>query len=363
MDFIVKDRNVRPIAVVDLYTSAIWTERYSDVGDFELYLPLNSNYLEYLAIDNYVTLRDSDRAMIIESMQVESKLDSGEKIALYKGSSLESVLKRRIVWNQVTLQGYADVVIRTLLNQNAISPSDSKRAIPNLIYGGPIDNYTRRYVETIGTVECQFMGEVLFDAVKSICEKINLGFKIVFNDAGQMVFYLYYGLDRTINQTTRDAIVFSPEYDTLISSRYLQNFASYRNVALIEGEERENLPRKRESVYISAAEPTGLDRRELYVDAGDLRSEDNGQEISDSDYRKLLQYKGILSLQENSVASVFDGEVETNIGPQYGQDYFLGDFVSTENEFGLGTVAQITEYIRSYDAGGYSAYPSFVMIN
>lgn len=363
MDLIIKDRDIRPIAVVDLYTSAIWTERYADVGDFELYLPLNSEYLSYLAIDNYVTIRDSDRAMIIESMQVESRLDSGERIALYKGSSLESILKRRIIWNQTTLQGNINTVIQTLLNQNAISPSNSAREIPNLIYRGAIDRDTMNYIGSIGTIECQFMGETLFDAIKAICDKANLGFKIVFGNHGTLFFYLYYGTDRTVGQAVRDAIVFSPEYDTLISSRYLQNYTQYRNVALVEGEELENQPRKRESVYISSAEPSGLDRRELYVDAGDVRSEDDGQQISDSDYRKLLQYKGVLSLQENSVASVFDGEVETNIGPQYNRDYFLGDFVSTKNEFGLGTVAQITEYIRSYDAGGYSAYPSFVMIN
>lgn len=369
MDFIVKDRNVRPVAVVDLYSSAIWAERYSDAGEFELYLPLDSNYLDFLAVGNYLTIKDSDRAMIIESMQLESKLDSGEKVVLFKGGSLESILKRRIIWTQTSLTGNIVSVVESILNTNVISPGTggvgrvSPRAIPNFIFGGAVDSDTTAYLQSVGTIECQFNGETVFDAIKSICDQVNLGFKIVFNDAGKFVFYLYYGTNRTLSQAVRDAIVFSPEYDTLISSRYLQDFTPYRNVALVEGEEKENEPRKREIVYAGSTEPSGLDRRELYVSASDIHSEEDGQTLSDSEYRNLLRYKGYLELQENKVTTAFDGEVETSIGPQFNRDYFLGDFVSTMNEFGLGSVAQITEYIRSYDAKGYSAYPSFVMIN
>ena len=189
MDFIVKNQNVRPIAVVDLYSSAIWAERYSDVGEFELYMPLNSNYLDFLAVGNYLTIKDSDRAMIIESMQLESKLNSGEKIVLFKGRSLESILKRRIIWTQTSLTGNIVSVVQSILNTNVIHPTVSvnervsPRTIPNFIFGGAADSDTTAYLQSVGTIECQFNGETVFDAIKSICEQVNLGFKIIFNDA------------------------------------------------------------------------------------------------------------------------------------------------------------------------------------
>ena len=369
MDFIVKDLNVRPVAVIDLYTSAIWAERYCDTGDFELYMPLNSIYLEYLAIGNYLTLKDADnpeseKAMIIESMQLESRLDTGEKIVLYKGSSLESILKRRVIPTETTLSGTIDVVVHTLLDQNVIFPNNpnSKRKISKFVWGGCLDATTTDYIRSLGEIECQFTGDVLFDAVKSICEKVNLGFKVIFNDVGEFVFYLYYGVDRTINQAERDAVVFSPEYDTLISSRYLNDFSSYRNLAYVTGEENEG-SRTQTTAYFEEEEPSGLNRRELYVDANDIRSEYDGEQLTHNEYVNLLKYRGYSELQENYTTTAFDGEIETSIGPKYGKGYFLGDFVSAVNEYGLGSVAQIVEYIRSYDVNGYSAYPSFVMIN
>lgn len=357
MDFIVKDKNVVPIAVVDLYSEAIWTERYCDVGDFELHLPLNNDYLDSLAIGNYLTLQDSDRAMIIESMEIESDIDTGEKTVLYKGETLETILKRRIVWGIEHYTDSIESIIEQLLRKHAIAPSDVKRKIDNLVWVGVADSITRNYLATLETVDCQFEGDNLFDAVKELCEQFNLGFKIIFSDDGKFEFRLYYGTDRSCEQHDRDPIVFSTEYDTLINSRYVHNMSEFRNVALVEGEERNNVP-VYATAYLETEEPTGLDRREMYVSASDLRSEDFG-----ANYSKALQYRGQAELQEKYTVAVFDGEVETSIGPQLNHEYFLGDFISAINEYGLGSVGQITEYIRSYDEKGYSAYPTIVMLN
>lgn len=355
MDLKVYDVNKNFIAIVDLYASVIWAERYNDAGDFELYIPLDSKYLDQLAIGNYLRLQDSDRAMIIDSIQVESEIDTGKRQAVFKGQTLESILKRRIIWGEFYMNSKVESVIERLLIENAIKPTQNlNRHIPNMIYGGAADSNTKTYLATLPDVECQFTGENLFDAVKSLCDQFNLGFKITFDSSDNFVFQLYYGVSRPV--------VFSAEYDTLINSRYLKDMSIYKNAALVLGEEKDG---RREAVtaYLEGQEPGGLDRRELYVDCGSVRQEDDNVSLSNSEYRKVLRYKGLIELRNNYVTTAFDGEVETNIGPQYGKDYFLGDFVSAINEFGLGSVAQITEYIRSHDASGYSAYPTFVMMN
>lgn len=367
MDFIAKDKDFRPIAVIDLYSSAIWTERYSELGDFQLDVPLSAAYLDALADGNYLTLKDTDTVMIVESMNIESDISTGKKTATYKGRELASILTRRIVWSQKIITGNIEQVIRTLLNENAISPpqGQSARTIPNFTFPAISDEALRTYLRSIN-IEVQFVGDTLYDAIKSICDRFGLGFKIVFNNASPAVmnFVLYRGVDRSAEQTERDAIIFSPEYDTLINSRYLSDTTEYKNTAMILGEEEEGQPRSKTSVWTWETEPTGLDRRELFVDANDLRSQqDDGTVMEPSEYVASLQHRGFEKLDEKSISTVFDGQVETSIGPQYGVDYFLGDRVSTINEFGIGAVAQITEYIRGYDEGGYKEYPTFVMDN
>lgn len=357
MDIIVKDTNVLPIAVVDLYSSFLWSERYIGTGDFILKVPLDSNYLDYLAIGNYLTLADSDRAMIIQQMEISSAIDTGKRTVVYKGETLEVILKRRIVWGIEKYQGRVESVIRTLLNKNAINPANTARKIPNLVYIGPADSVTTAYLASLDPIAGQFEGENLFDAIKSLCEQANLGFKITFNNAGKFEFRLYYGTDRSIQQTARDPIVFSPEYDTLVNSRYVHSVTDYKNVALVAGESQNDTVIYG-SAHLEDSEPTGLSRREMYVSASDMKSEDFGAQ-----YTTALQYRGLLELQDNSTTGVFDGEVDTVLGPKFGSDYYLGDFVYTVNEYGLGSVAQVTEYIRSHDENGYSAYPTFVMLN
>lgn len=379
MELYVKNTSFETIAVIDLYSSAIWTERYTETGDFQLILPFNKDYLSILAMDNYLTLQGTDRAMIVESMNLESDISTGERNLTYKGRSLESILERRIVWRQKELDGSVETVIRTLLNENIISPPSGQehRRIPNFIFPTITDPDVKSVIDHL-ELKVQFTGDTVLTAVKTVCDRFNLGFKITLNASNQFVFSLYYGKDRTVNQTDTDAIIFSPEYDTLINSRYESDYAKYRNIALVLGEDQGN-SRRRAIIYDGknantdfdaedGAAPSGLSRRELYVDARDLQSErseeDGGGTMSDEEYLASLESRGYTKLDEAKMTAVFDGEVEHSVGPQYGTNYFLGDYVTIQNEFGMSTEAQITEYIRSYDGDkGYSAYPTFVMKN
>ena len=51
MDLMVLNTNLDAIAVVDTYESFIWTDRYYEYGDFELYAPMRTEVLEYFKQD------------------------------------------------------------------------------------------------------------------------------------------------------------------------------------------------------------------------------------------------------------------------------------------------------------------------
>ena len=50
----------------------------------------------------------------------------------------------------------------------------------------------------------------------------------------------------------------------------------------------------------------------------------------------------------------FTAEIIPDLTYRYKEDYFLGDLVTVENEFGISTVARVSEVLESWDATGYS---------
>ena len=126
MDVTVLNTNLDAISIVDVYESFIWTDRYYEYGDFELFTSMTDTILSYIRQDYYLQSRESEHVMIIEKIRINSDSENGNHITV-TGRSLESILDRRIVWGQKTITGNLQNGIRTLLNENVISPADNKR--------------------------------------------------------------------------------------------------------------------------------------------------------------------------------------------------------------------------------------------
>lgn len=108
----------------------------------------------------------------------------------------------------------------------------------------------------------------------------------------------------------------------------------------------------------------GISRRELYVDARDISSKtqnDDGTSTSIDwvTYKNLLDQRGTEKLFENPVLESFEGEVEGTRVWQYGKDYFLGDTVQVENEFGITGTTIVEEVVYSEDPSGIRIVPTF----
>ena len=143
---------------------------------------------------------------------MKTSLEEGN-VLIITGRDLTSILDRRIVWQQTQCNGDFQNQIKKLLNENVISPTDSARRIPNLIFQASTDPKI-----TSLTVDTQFTGDNIFESIKKLCKHERVGFKITLNSNKQMVFKLYMGVDRTFNQTENTAIEFSPRFDNLFNS-------------------------------------------------------------------------------------------------------------------------------------------------
>ncbi len=355
-DLTLFDNELIPFRIVDIYQSFIWTTRYSAWGDYEIHSPISTRAWNDFAPDNYIGFDESSHFMIIEDRLIQTDIDLGNVI-ISRGRSLESLLERRVIWKQTIIDGDLQTGIEKLLNENAINPIDPDRKIPRLVFEASTDPRI-----TTLSIQAQFTGDVLYDAIKSLCDVFSIGFKIEVNDQGEFVFRLWSGADRSYDQEINPYVIFSPEFDNLLNSNYLESKKLFKNVALIAGE-GEGSERKTQTVGTAV----GLERRELFVDARDISSKatnDQGEsiEIPIEEYDEQLKQRGEDKLAETRIETAFDAQVDAYSGFKYNKDFFLGDVVQIENEYGVSAQARITEVVRSNDRTGRSMVPTFTII-
>jgi len=353
MEFLILDTNFVAVETLDTYESFIWTDRYSSFGDFELYLAPTVDNLRYLREDYYLWIEGTDHSMIIEDIDIRSDVEDGNKL-LVSGRSLESLLTRRIVWDQTALSGNFQNGIKRLIDESIITPNDEDRAIPNFVFELSSDPKVTEL-----TVDIQFTGDNLYEAIKKLCDTHDLGFKVILNDTNQFVFSLYSGVDRSYNQTSTPYIVFSPDFDNLINSNYVSSKRALKTVTLVAGE-GEGSARKKTIAAISSGAGRGLERRELYTDARDISS-NNGETPSVKYFEQLVQ-RGHNKLSESTIVKAFEGKVDAQQKFVYGQDFFMGDIVQISNEYGIESTSRVTELVQSQDVSGYEVFPTFTTI-
>lgn len=342
------------LSCLDSFESLVWNERFNSPGDFELVVDASLDTLNDLQIDNYLEILDSDKTMIIESFGADTDNESGNYIK-FKGRTLESILDRRIVWNQTSFSGNVQNGIKKLIIENVINPSDSTRRIPNFIF----EDSTDSAITSLRIEETQFTGDNLLEVVEAICAVCSIGFKIIRRGI-QFVFKLIAGKDRSTAQTVLPQVVFSPKNDNLYSAKRSVNKQNYKNVVLVAGE-GEGAARKKAS-YGSVS---GLDRRELFVDARDISSNEGMEdEIPASQYTQMLIERGKSKLTDYIIEQETESEVDTTAGAmfEFQRDYFMGDIVEIESVLGERSLSRVVEMTRVCSGSETSTYPIFEQI-
>ena len=104
MDLIVLDESFDPVAVIDEFESSIWTDRYNIHGDFEIYTLVSDVMISALRKNYYLIDDGSEHDMIIEDIRIETDVEEGDKL-IVTGRSLETIIERRIIWEQKVIDG------------------------------------------------------------------------------------------------------------------------------------------------------------------------------------------------------------------------------------------------------------------
>lgn len=347
MDIYVLNQSFERIGVIDDYESIIWTTRYYEPGDFEIKIPAGSKNIELLEKDNYLARFDDEAVMVIERLNIITDIENGNYV-LASGRCLKSILDRRVIWKRQSYSGTPENCIRRILTKNIISPENPERTISNFILG-PANGFT-------GSIEAQYTGTNILDVVIEICKATGLGFKILLENK-QFKFVLYEGADRSFKQDVNLPVIFSPDNDNIINTDYTEEKTYYKNVVLIAGE-GEGAARK----YADMGTATGLQRRELFVDARDITSGEEGETetaLTEAEYTAALIQRGAEKMAEVAITQTFEGSVDTEVLYKLNEDFFLGDIVTAVNEYGIKAAPRITEIIEAESEAGYSVIPTF----
>ena len=449
IDIYVLNTSFQIVGVIDYYESFIWTDRFYSYGDFELYTAFDPYLIELCKQDYYLWIKESEHMMIIEGTEVESDSESGNKLRI-TGRSLESIIDRRIVWQQMTIAANTTLqdAVKRFIDDGFLNPhpysgnysktSDrrtrnatqlaisNKRKLNNLKFIPSEDEY----ILGLKVEKTEYTGDNIYDVIHKMLEeeaRKTVGYKVTLNDQNEFVFQLYTGVDRsyaqeeyvktedmtinpvktyyTLNDKTytvftglyyelidnsyvltsdlvrdkkkvyyiyqnnryvryngafvtcyekrgkRPFVVFSPQFDNVINSNYIDNISTMKNVTLVAGE-GEGASR----ISIVIGETEELPRREFFTDARDMRTEDYGTGVR---YTDALKKRGVDKLTENARVTSYEGKVEATRQFVYGKDFFMGDIIQMANEYGTEGAARVIEWVLSDSVDGLETYPTF----
>lgn len=339
--------------LLDNYESLIWNEVYNDVGDFEVYTCVDDDILKICKPGNMITRADSDKIMIIESVKITTDVESGNHITV-KGRSYESVLDRRIIWDQTTVSGSVHDAIKKLITDAIIDPKNECRKIDNFIF----EDSTEEAVLQYQMDEAQFEGESLLESIKKICDIFHLGFKIYMNEEGQFAFKLYSGTDRSYYQEDLPYVIFSHNFGNLLDSEFITDSYNYKTTMLVMSDvEDDTIKTKRVTIGDGYS---GMNRREVsYKSSTSPNKESGAGKYTNEEFARMLNEDGTRQLTEYKVVNQFQGSADIHQMYIYGEDFFLGDIVQIVDEFGNSACSRVNRLVISHDSNGIYSYPEF----
>lgn len=360
MEVYILDSLLRRIAVVDVFDTLIWTERWQDIGDFQLVVESTRDNRSLFVAETKLAMNESYRVMVVKT--VESKMGAdGTALLTVKGFSLEDVLKNRVVKNTLSnlttepswsITGKPADIARTMFDHicrtGALDPSD---VIPFLMTGSLLPAST--IPEPPTSITMTQPPDSLYNAIKNVCVLNDLGFRLIRNfDTSQLYFDIYSGSDRTTDQTFLPPVVFSPELDNLQDTTEFTSTDQTKNCAYVFSSQGF------EVVYPLGVAPdvAGFERHVLMVSATALPGSPTPADVT-----AALQQLGQDELTKARAWSSFDGVIDQSSSYKYGVDYQLGDLVEMRNADSNVNMMRVTEQIFVSDKQGERSYPTLAI--
>lgn len=358
IDYLVlRNKDREKIGIVDAFTSIIWNVVFYGVGTFEIYAPFDSNNADLLQIGNYVSRHGRRDIGIIENVNITYE-SGGALMITASGRFAKSILDRRLIYSlngnvitPVVFSGNVEAAARSLVNQSIINATDSARNVPFIELGASAGLSAK----LVNDQQTSFGN--LLEITDDMLQEYQYGAYMTLNESTLKLQYIVFsGQDRT--KGTANPLIFSQEYDNLLSNDYTKYNTNEKNVALCGGA-GEGVERK--FVLVTDNAKDGIERRELFVD-GSNNSETYENEQGETETYPVGEYLAMLKttarqeLLQYKAAEEIDGELDvTTSGLEFEEDYNVGDVVTIiDNVLNIEIKSRIIEVNEVQDGGGYS---------
>lgn len=344
--------------LVENYTSLIWTERYDVTGEVEI----RSNEIDYMREvipeKSLLGLRDSQEVMYVETHEINDNTDddSGPEVVV-RGRTFESFLENRAT---VIVNPTAGASAMWTFGAKDIWPTDAARALIMSHVTVATQDADQKIPNTaVANLVTSHVGEdmsynhnpaSLYDEVLNLIQMEAAGIRCQLSGDGRLMFYIYKGVDRTVNQA--NPVIFRLDADHIVDPTYLFSIKDYKNVAYVVGDNWQ------QRVYAPGVSSSisGINRRILLVDGSEIKSEDTA-----TTKRKQALALGLAALAKHNQTVFFDGEVSP-ISPYIrGIDYNLGDKVTLMAQYGVSQTMLVQEFVRVEGKEGERAYPTLIV--
>jgi len=337
------ENNLTLVGEMDDYQNAYFSRALYKAGAFSIQTNWNTAHATDLEIGRIVMFaKDEYRCGLIT--QIDKKSDQngkGGQIITASGFEVPFIFSWRIMVPTTGSAEYsntdkAETVIKDMIFDQCGAGADVKKRFPGLTIA---TDFARGQTYTLNA---RFNTTVL-DELNRIALATDLGFYIRIDEATKtFVFDVIEGVDRTAGQSVNPRAIFSNDFDTLKDGNFIQSDNQYRNFAYVAGQgvgEARNI----RPIYSTddLLEPSGFDRREVYIDARDLEANAD------------LDRRGAQKLGELSIQTTLSGSPLTYSPLVYRTDYDLGDLV-TIKVYDQSYTARITEVKESWSPLTYN---------
>lgn len=296
------DKNLELITVISRWVSLLGVNTYNTMGAFTLELRNNSNISRLMKDFFYCTIDNDD-----ENPYIVMSAQSVDGSVVFTGFPCTYIFSKR-------------ASTTTIKNKNA------ERAMKSLVDGmTPWDNLTTAPVQGLTDVfNNQISDKQVLEYLQGIAQATDIGFKVV-KDGKNLVF-------KCFKPSVNNNVKYSTSLRNVANLEYFKSDNDYYNVAIVAGAGEGS---NRVTVTAMIGNPTGTDRRELYVDA---RNEQPEEGETTNAYKQRLTQIGLQKLTETLKVETLHFLVKES------DDVKLGDIINVSlDEFDISIQARVVE--------------------
>ena len=241
------------IGVLEGYSSLIWTERYKELGDCEVYAPVTAEILEWAQINNFLYDTETQKVCVIKSVEIKTDAEAGDYI-IVKGIDSKALLFQRVAIDYITSLGLSNILPR-IIRYSFGTMAESNRQMLN--HNGA-NLLMVKYTDVLGAAP--YSGKIQYINVGELFNYAaganGIGYNLKLNTQTDQIEIIF------TKPETRQDVIFSEELDNLVESDYIDDSAEIKNCLVVAGYADDKL---KKWVYMGDGQE-GLERSESLVD-------------------------------------------------------------------------------------------------